>query len=103
MKTNLRGELTDRKTTDKTSVNNNAMVTGIADELQCTAVEEVGLISATITPILVNSFASVGDLTSLKQMEREGANLNAVDYMGRSPLHVICSTNGNMKIAKFLL
>jgi hypothetical protein len=66
MKTNLRGELTDRKQQEKTSVKNNAMVVGIADKLKCTAVEEVGLISATITPILVNSFASIGDLDSLK-------------------------------------
>jgi ankyrin repeat protein len=35
-------------------------------------------------------------------LREEGADLNAVDYLGRSPLHVVAST-GSIKIASYLL
>jgi ankyrin repeat protein len=42
------------------------------------------------------------NLEQLQKLRDEGADLNAVDYLGRSPLHVLAST-GSKKIATYLL
>jgi ankyrin repeat protein len=39
----------------------------------------------------------------LKKLQREGADFNGVDYLGRAPLHVICNDKGNLEMAKFIV
>jgi len=53
--------------------------------------------------VLVNSLISIGNLSSLKKLHEDGADLNAVDYLGRSALHVVCAIGGNVKIAEYLI
>jgi len=97
MKTNLRGELTDKsKEKDKYTMRNNQMVMAVADYLKK---DKNAQTSKQITPVLVNSLISIGNLSSLKKLHANGADLNAVDYLGRSALHVVCNQNGNVKIA----
>lgn len=100
MKTNLRGELTDKsREKAKFSMQNNTMVMAIAQYLKKDKNQAIG---KSITPVLVNSLISIGNLTSLKQLHSDGADLNAVDYLGRSALSVVAA-NGNIKIAEYLI
>jgi len=104
MRTNLRGELTDQSRVKETySLANNKMVMAIAEFLKVNDYDDIKEINQTITPVLVNSVVSQGNLALLKKLKNEGADLNNVDYLGRSALHVVSSTTGNLEIVGFLV
>mmetsp|Transcript_94675 Transcript_94675/g.276847 ORF Transcript_94675/g.276847 Transcript_94675/m.276847 type:complete len:571 (+) Transcript_94675:59-1771(+) len=48
------------------------------------------------------SAAALGDVTTMMRLESEGTDLNAVDYDGRSALHV-ASANGQLELVEWLL
>ena len=101
MKTNLRGELTDlSREKEKYTMRNNSMVMAVAEYLKKD--KNIATSKNLITPVLVNSLITIGNLASLKKMHEDGADLSAVDYLGRSALHVV-ATNGNIQIAEYLI
>lgn len=104
MHKNLRGELTDtRRNKEKFSLSNNKMVMAIADVLQADTLEDVAEINDTITPVLVNSVVSTGNLQMLKKLHQtSGCDLNRIDYLGRAPIHVAAGTKGSLELTKFL-
>ena len=103
MKKNLRGELTEVRLKEKYSFNNSHMVMAIANYLKADDFADIKEIHASITPVLVNSVIQSGNIKLLKKLKHEGADFNSCDYLGRSPLHVICNSKGNLETAKYLL
>ena len=65
------------------------MVLAVADYLKVTDNEEIKKISTSLTPVLVNSVAQAGNLKLFIQMHKEGADLDAIDYNGKSVLHIL--------------
>ena len=67
MKTNLRGELTDNsaREVDKFSMKNNKMIMAINNYMKSSRSAELGQISTTIQPILINSLVSMENLEQL--------------------------------------
>ena len=39
----------------------------------------------------------------LKKLDKEGADLNAIDYLGRGVLHVVANCQGKEDIVKYLV
>ena len=69
------------------------MVLAVAGYLNISDNEDINKINNSITPVLVNSVAKSGNLKLLQKLHREGADLDAIDYLGRSVLHVVANTN----------
>ena len=67
------------------------MVLAVADYLKVTDNEEIKMISTSLTPVLVNSVAQAGNLNLFIQMHKEGADLDAIDYNGKSVLHILAN------------
>ena len=71
MKTNLRGELTDiTKEEEKFSIKNSEMVMAVANYMKVKDFEDIREISNTISPVLVNSLVSVGDIEELDKLRK---------------------------------
>lgn len=68
---------------------NSSLVLAVADQLKVSDLEEIHQIDASITPVLVNSAINSGNLDLLKKFHKEGADLDRVDYTGRTALHVV--------------
>lgn len=72
---------------------NSDMVLAVADYLKITDNEDINKIHSSITPVLINSVAKSGNLKLLQKLHLEGADLDAIDYLGRSVLHVVSNTH----------
>ena len=90
MATSLRGELTNASQLEQRyELANSDMVLAVADYLKVTDNEEIRKISTSLTPVLINSVAQAGNLKLFIQMHKEGADLDAIDYNGKSVLHIL--------------
>ena len=69
------------------------MVLAVAQYLNVSDNEDINKINHSITPVLVNSVAKSGNMKLLQKLHKEGADLDAVDYLGRSVLHVVANAN----------
>jgi ankyrin repeat protein len=78
------------------------MVLAIADYLKVSETEDLRQIHKSISPVLLNSIAGSNNLDLFVKMHKEGADLDAVDYMGRSVVHVLASS-GSAEMAKYLI
>ena len=88
---------------EKFSLTNNKMVMAIAKTLQVETFEDIKEINETITPVLINSITATGNLELLKKLHQSSdADLNKVDYMGRSALHIASSMRGSVEIMEYL-
>ena len=104
MHTNMRGELTNQHQNDhQFELTNSDMVEAVANYLKSSNKEEICEMKSCISPILVNSLASTGNLDLLKKLHMEGANLNEIDYLGRGVIHVIANYKGGVEIMKYLV
>jgi hypothetical protein len=104
MKTNLNGELTDHnRDKEKFSLKNDQMVIAMNHYLQSTKGQGNTKLKETVTPILINSLVSKANLTQLIKISNENTDFNRIDYLGRSPLHVVASTTGKVKIAEYIV
>ena len=74
----------------------------VANYMKVKDFEDIREISHSISPVLVNSLVSIGDLTALEGLRQQGADLNAVDNMGRAAIHVVCSVSNNLEVANYL-
>ena len=79
------------------------MVQAVAKYLKISDNENITQIESCVTPILVNSVASTGNLDLLKKLHMDGADLDAIDYLGRGVLHVVANSNEGVEIAKYLV
>lgn len=103
MMQSLRGELTDLKKTSNTfSLKNNKLVQAVAEVLRVTDQDDLKAINTTLSPLLVNSVCSSGNLDLMQELAAEGADFNLVDYRGRGPIHV-AAIAGNMDMIEFLI
>ena len=64
---------------------------------------DIAEIKHCVTPILVNSVASTGNLNLLKKLHMEGADLDDIDYLGRGVIHVVANYKGGVEVAKYLV
>lgn len=51
---------------------------------------------------MLNSVAHTGNLELLRKLQKEGCDLDSIDYLGRGILHVIASTPQREEIARYL-
>mmetsp|Transcript_37219 Transcript_37219/g.45449 ORF Transcript_37219/g.45449 Transcript_37219/m.45449 type:complete len:201 (-) Transcript_37219:637-1239(-) len=104
MSSPIRGELTNPTLTEKRyEFSNNEMVLGVANYLNVTNHEEIEMIKNSLSPVLLNSVASTGNLELLMKLHREGCDLDSIDYLGRGILHVIAATDKREDIAQYLV
>jgi hypothetical protein len=103
MNKNMLGELTPVKDKENIASTTNDLVLSVADAMDVKDYEAIHDIGKTILPILCNTMVHENNLAGLKLLQKDGANLNAVDNLGFAPLHIVCSTTGDMKIAEFLV
>ena len=107
MKTSMRGELTNTLVDDHNfELVHSDMVMAVAEYMNVTDNEDINKINLSITPVLVNSVAKSGNLALLQKLHREGADLDAIDYLGRSVLHVVASieeTPEMIEIMRYLI
>ena len=102
--TSLRGELTNAAAIEeKFEFTNNEMVLGVANYLNTQNHDDIQHIKKSLSPVLLNSVSSTGNLELLKKLHKEGCDLDSIDYLGRGLLHVIASTPGREEIARYLV
>lgn len=100
---NLRGELTARRPRQRFSVPERDLVEGVltalgtVDEPQARA--EVG---RALYTVLLCSAAADGDVVALRRLLEAGADVNAADYDGRSPVH-LAATHGQLEAVEVLV
>jgi hypothetical protein len=71
MKTSIRGELTDStKKQDAFSIKNSEIVMAVANYLKVKDFEDIREINYTISPVLVNSLVSLGDIEALEVLRQ---------------------------------
>ncbi|EDV21633.1 uncharacterized protein TRIADDRAFT_30040 [Trichoplax adhaerens] len=97
LKENLRGELTVRL-----SWKESEFINSVAQALKATSIKEIDTIQSMLFPVLLCSAAAVGNVSSLKTLTEQGANVNSCDYDGRTPLH-LASYEGHVEAVRFLL
>ena len=118
----MRGELTTASSVEeKFEFTNNDMVLGVANYLNTNDHDDIEQIKKSLTPVLLNSVSSTvsynilieltaktllnlnqGNLDLLKKLQKEGCDLDSIDYLGRSVLHVIACTHNRSEIAEYL-
>ncbi|KAG8201278.1 hypothetical protein JTE90_016763 [Oedothorax gibbosus] len=99
MKANLRGELTVYKEMKFEDLD---VVTAVIKTLGLSSSEEVDALRDAISPAILCSLVSEGNLEKLEIMRQFGAYLSACDYDYRTPLHIACA-DGNISIVEYLL
>ncbi|XP_054721338.1 L-asparaginase 1-like [Uloborus diversus] len=99
MEANLRGELTVHKDAKFEDLD---VITAVVKTLNLSSAEEVDALRDAISPAILCSIVSEGNLEKLEIMRQFGAYLSACDYDYKTPLHIACS-DGNLKIVEYLL
>ncbi|GBN05428.1 L-asparaginase [Araneus ventricosus] len=78
------------------------VVTAVIKTLRLSSSQEVDSLSDAISPAILCSIVSEGNLEKLEIMRQFGAYFSACDYDYRTPLHIAC-TDGNIAINEYLL
>lgn len=78
------------------------MIDAVAKTLNMTTPEEVSQLGHVIFPALVNSAVIANNLPKIEQYQCYGANLAAINYDGRTALH-IAAREGHYDIVNYLL
>ncbi|VDN17926.1 unnamed protein product [Gongylonema pulchrum] len=99
MAKNIRGELT---ITQPDPLHDLEIVPQMAKFLHMSTSHEVEFLRNALFPPLLCHAANSGDVELLEGLRENGANLSAVDYSGRSALHVAASA-GHVNAVKYLL
>ncbi|VDK53364.1 unnamed protein product [Anisakis simplex] len=99
MQHNLRGEMTVARSE---TLQDLEIIPRLATFLRVSSSEEIQLLRNALFPPLLCHAARNGDLELLENLRDSGAILSAVDYNGRSPLHVAASS-GHTDVVLYLL
>lgn len=106
MQRNLRGELTMVERRPRYSFRDRRFVAAVARALEDAhghpAIETMDSVEPAVFPVLCCSAAAAGDVAQLQRLSELGADLNAADYDGRTPLHLAASL-GHTDVARYLL
>ena len=97
MSKSLRGELTEVKKTSF-SFKDQSFIKSVANVLN----SDTGEVKAALEPVLLCACAGLGDLSQIRAMIEDGADVNSQDYDGRTALH-IASAEGHIPIIEYLL
>uniref|UniRef100_A0A9J2Q7E8 asparaginase n=1 Tax=Ascaris lumbricoides TaxID=6252 RepID=A0A9J2Q7E8_ASCLU len=99
MQHNLRGEMT---ITRSETLQDLEIIPRLAQFLRVSSSEEVQLLRNALFPPLLCHAARNGDVELLENLRQSGALLSAVDYNGRTPLHVAAAA-GHTNVVLYLL
>jgi len=97
----LRGELTQLSKT-QFMFSDLTIISAISKFLGTSSSKEVLEVKRRIHPFLGCGAADSGDLETLRSLKESGVDMNAVDYDGRTPLH-LASANGDLLAVELLL
>uniref|UniRef100_A0A915CHV4 asparaginase n=1 Tax=Parascaris univalens TaxID=6257 RepID=A0A915CHV4_PARUN len=99
MQHNLRGEIT---ITRSETLQDLEIIPRLAQFLRISSSEEVQLLRNALFPPLLCHAARNGDVELLENLRQSGALLSAIDYNGRTPLHVAAAA-GHTNVVLYLL
>ena len=88
MKVSCRGEMTDNKSQNDFSFQNNEFILSVAKAMNVGGVSDRIYIAEALAPTLFLSAVNNGDISKLENLLDQGIDVNITDYNKRSALHI---------------
>ena len=102
MQTNMRGELTPSDDHSRFSFKDSTFVRGVAQALRVTDPASITLIASSLSPVLLCSAASSGDVGELARLLNDGLQWGMTDHDKRTALHAAAAA-GQLAVCEFLI
>ena len=100
--TNLRGETRVAEHGTKFSFEDKGFIRTVSKALGIASSSEMKQLKGALAPVLLCAAARIGDIEWIRQLVKDGCDVNAPDYDLRSPLHV-AAAEGQLETVQVLL